>query len=143
MKTPFLEKLAEHVVEKYKDLLPETCIILPNRRSGLFFRKFLGRKAGKSIIAPLILSIEDFMFNSSGLNKAEPLTLLLELYQAYKTASEEEVRPLEQFLGMGKSILNDFNEIDLYLVDAEVIFTHLGDIKAMSLWDPSNDTLTD
>ena len=143
MNDPFLEKLAEHVVEKYADSLPETCIVLPNRRSGLFFRKFLGKKAGKSIIAPLILSIEDFMFNSSGFNKAEPLTLLLELYQAYKAISKEEIRPLEQFFGMGKSILNDFNEIDLYLVDADAIFTHLSDIKAMSLWSPSDDSLTD
>lgn len=143
MNTPFLEKLAAHVAEKYSGSLPETCIVLPNRRSGLFFRKFLGRTVEKDMIAPLILSIEDFMFNASKLIRAEPLALMLELYRAYRNTTTEEPRPLDQFMGMGKSILNDFNETDLYLVDADDIFTHLSDIKAMSLWNLDGAPLTE
>lgn len=143
MNKPFLEKLATQIAGEFGASMSETCVVLPNRRSGLFFKRYLGKKTGKNIIAPLILSIEDFMFNASGLLKADTLVQTLELYRAYRETTPGEPKTLEQFLGMGKSILNDFNEIDLYMVDADAIFNHLSDIKAMSLWNPENTPLTD
>ena len=39
-------------------------------------------------------------------------------------------------------MLADFNDIDLHLADAEKVFTHLSEAKAMEAWNPDGKPLT-
>lgn len=138
----FLEKLAGHIITSYPDTTGNLSIVLPNRRSGLFLKKHLARLAGKNIWAPKVYAIEDFFFELSGYTLIDQLTLLFELYEIHSTVSGKGQTPFENFLDWGSALLDDFNEIDLYLVNARELFQYLSEAKAIERWHPDGTPLT-
>ena len=63
---------------------PEDCIfVLPSKRAGFFLKNLMAGKAGKTMLAPQISSIEAFVEELSGLRYATPTKLLFSLYEAY------------------------------------------------------------
>jgi len=139
----FLQKLSGHIFNQYKSSPEDICVVLPNRRAGLFLKKYLGERFDRSIWAPHIISIEDLMFDIAGLARTDQVTLLFELYEVHKEISKEDRLPLDQFLGLGKIMISDFNEIDMYLVDPEEIFNYLSDAKALTLWNVDGTPLSE
>ncbi len=139
----FLEKTANHLIDRYGSDLSEIYIVLPNRRAGLFLRKFFALRISKPVWSPLFFSIEDFMTLLSGLKEAEPVFLLLELYEIHKVLEREEAQPFEEFLSWGPQLIADFNEIDRHLADARYLFSYLDEVKAINLWNPDQAPLSD
>ena len=63
---------------------PEDCLfVLPSKRAGFFLKHLMAKKAGRAMLAPQILSIEQFIEQISGLRYATPTKLLFSLYEAY------------------------------------------------------------
>jgi ATP-dependent helicase/nuclease subunit B len=141
--TKFLEKTAEYLIQGYGDKVSDLCIVLPNRRSGLFLKKYLGKLVGKTIWSPSVFSIEDFMVRLSGLALCDSMQVLFELYEIHKTLEGKEAQPFDEFVSWAQQLLGDFNEIDSYLVDAGELFGFLSEAKALSLWNLDNKPLTD
>ena len=123
--TRFLEKTAEYLYQRYGDKISELCIVVPNRRAGLFLQKYLGSLIGKTIWSPAIFSIEDFLINISGLQICDPLQVLFELYEIHKALEEQDAQAFDEFTSWAQQLLGDFNEIDSYLVDSKEIFSFL------------------
>ncbi|MEI7499471.1 MAG: PD-(D/E)XK nuclease family protein [Bacteroidota bacterium] len=140
---PFLQKTAQYLVAEYNDDLAELCIVLPNRRGGLFLRKYLAEYVGKPTWAPTIFSIEDFITEISGLQEVENLHLLFELYEVHREIEGKNVQPFEEFLRWASQLLSDFNEVDRYMADAKELFTTLTEARAISLWNLDNQPLTE
>jgi hypothetical protein len=63
---PFLENLADEIVTRAGDDPGKICVVLPNRRAGLFLKRYLAERYRKTIWAPEIYSIEDFIVKLSG-----------------------------------------------------------------------------
>ena len=139
----FLDKTAEYIVENYHNNLDNICFVLPNRRAGLFLKKHLAKRLNKTIWSPSIFSIEDFVVELSGLNIIDPVYLQFELYEVHKEVEGGKAQEFNEFLNWGQVLIYDFNEIDLSLVDPEQIFSYLTDTKAMVLWNPNGEPLTD
>ncbi len=139
----FLEKTAAYIYEKYKQNLSDICIVLPNRRASLFLKKYLAKKIDKNIWAPAMYSIEDFICEISGMQIIDPISLLFDLYDTHKTIEKENAQPIDEFINWAQILLNDFNEIDLYLVEPEKIFSYLNDAKAIAVWNLNNKPLTE
>ena len=139
----FLDKLSGYILESYSTNLDQICIVLPNRRASLFLKKGLADHAQKTIWSPQIFSIEDFINEYSGLNIIDPLYLQCELYNVYVEKEKGAAQTFGEFLKWGQVLLNDFNEIDMYLVSSEQLFSYLTEAKALSLWNPDQSTLTD
>lgn len=139
----FLEKTAEYLYTKYGDKISELCIVLPNRRAGLFLQKYLSKITGKTIWSPVIFSIEDFMINLSGLRVCDPIQVLFELYAIHKQIEGQKAQPFDEFANWAQQLLGDFNEIDSYLVDAKELFSFLNETKALSVWNLDKKPLTD
>ncbi|MGH2575692.1 MAG: PD-(D/E)XK nuclease family protein [Ignavibacteria bacterium] len=116
---PFLEKLAEEVIQNYGSTLPEVCIVFPSRRAGIYFKKFLSQKITKPVFSPEVFGISDFIEKLSPFQIADKLTLVFELYQIYKGYSDEE---FERFYPWGEMMVSDFDEIDKNLTDADRLF---------------------
>lgn len=138
---PFLYRVAEVI----RDINPESamnvCVVLPNRRSGLFLRKYLSEVYNKVVWAPDIFAIGDFVNEVSGVNIVELPLLMADLYKAC-----QQVDPgtdIDTFLTYGPKVLNDFNQVDLYLVDPKVLFNYLNQAKAMTLWNLDRKPLTE
>lgn len=114
---------------------PEDCLfILPSKRAGFFLRNLMAQKAGKSLLAPQILSIENFVEQVSGLRYATPTKLLFSLYEAYLDQEGLEKESFFDFSKWGQMLLQDFNEIDRYLVDTDEFFRFLGSIQEIRHW---------
>ena len=130
MKT-FLEKTAKYIIENFGNSIDNTCIVLPNRRAGLFLKKNLTIRAKNTIWSPAIYSIEDFIVKLSGFSIIDPVYLQFELYEVHKEIEGTSANEFSEFLKWGSVLLNDFNEIDMYLVDPQQVFGHLSDDKAL------------
>ena len=140
----FLNKTAKYIVENYdKNHLDQICIVLPNRRAGLYLQKYLAQHIGATSWAPSVFSIEDLIEQLSGLRKLDPVYLLFELYEVHREVEKTNAVEFVEFLNWGQVLLGDFNEIDQYLIDPKQLFSYLSDSKAISLWNPAETSLTD
>ena len=146
MKSKFLEQVAQVFVGKMieeKDL-SRYSFVFPNRRSSVFFRKYLGELAERPIKAPVILTVDELFDRLSNLKVLDELSLLFRLWKSYTKVqrlrqraagvSEEKLynEPLDEFFYWGKILLSDFNDIDQYLVEAEQLFTNIRDLEHLS-----------
>lgn len=141
--TKFLEQTAEYLYQRYGAGISGLCIVLPNRRGGLYLKKYLGQQIGKTSWSPAIYSVEDFIIGLSGLRVAEQTHLLFELFEVHKSIEGAKAQPFEEFISWGQQLLHDFNEIDNYIVDPKQLFQYLDEARALSLWNLDNKPLTD
>ena len=113
---PFLKQVAAHYLATD---IEGTCFVFPNRRSAVFFRKYLGdllREGGadRPMHAPRSLTINDFFYQVQGGEVTDRIRLLLELYASYK-AVYPKAEPLDEFIFWGEVILADFGDVDKFL----------------------------
>ncbi len=139
----FLEKIADHLIESYKDKISETCLVFPNRRAGLYLKKYLAQKLKKNIWAPSIFSIEDFVCNITGLRIADQTTLLFDFYNIYKKIEGTKAQSFDEFMNWAQVLISDYNDADMNLADTEQLFQYLNETKAISLWNLDNNPLTE
>ena len=125
---PFLKTLAEALYKDYGDAFHEVCMVFPNRRAGLFFKKYLAAAAGKTIWSPQVFTINEFMQHLSNLQPADPVDLIFEVYEIYRQTTTQP-ESLDEFWNWGEMMLSDFDDIDKYLVDAASIYTNIRDLK--------------
>lgn len=142
MKT-FLEELAAHIWARYAEKTDALCIVLPNKRAGLYLKRFIAREAGKAIWAPRIVSIEQLISERTGLRIADHLTLISELYEVHRTLRGETADSFTDFMHWGGTLLHDFNDTDLYLADAKQLFSYLDASRALTLWNPDGRPLSE
>ncbi|MGZ4157466.1 MAG: PD-(D/E)XK nuclease family protein, partial [Bacteroidia bacterium] len=140
----FLEKTVNYLYDKYGDDISELCIVLPNRRAGLFLKTHLSNNLKKTFWSPEIYATEDFVALLAELEIADSTTLLFELYETVKSVGKKEVEDFDEFGKWGQILLSDLNEIDRYLVDASQLFGNLKDIKELEAWSlNAEEGLTD
>ncbi|MFZ5939626.1 MAG: PD-(D/E)XK nuclease family protein [Bacteroidota bacterium] len=125
---PFLDLLAASLYEKHGRDLSGCCIVFPNRRAGLFFRKYLAERSGEAMWSPAIMGISEFITGLSDLLPADPIDLIFELYGHY-TALVNTPETIDEFWFWGEMMITDFDEIDKYRVDAAALFTNIREIK--------------
>lgn len=118
--------------------------ILPNKRAGAFLIHKLAALTDKSILAPRVLSIEEFAEEVAGLKSIDDLSALFEFYDVYKKHTPpEETETWETFASWGQTLLLDFHEIDKYLIDHTSIFGNISDIQEMNQrWSTEGQTTT-
>lgn len=138
----FIGNVAQFVLENYSSS-GEVCIVLPNRRAGLFLKKSLGEKITRPEWSPAIFSVEDFIFEISGFQPCDQPELLLSLYSIVKSTRGHEEEPFEGFCKWAPALLADFNETDLWLADPKKLFSNLTEIKHMEHWSLGEPGLTD
>ncbi|MBL7884423.1 MAG: PD-(D/E)XK nuclease family protein [Bacteroidia bacterium] len=139
----FLEKTVDYLYKKYGDDVSKLCIVLPNRRAGLFLKTHLSKKINKTFWAPEIYATEDFVDVLSGLQSADTTTLLFELFECIKEHNPQQKETFDEFSKWAPILVNDFNEIDRYMVDYKQLFGNLKDIKELESWSLNNEELTE
>ena len=124
----FLQNIAKTLHQTYNDKLSECCIVFPNRRSGLFFNKYLS-EIGKPTPSPVILTINELMQKLSHLQVPDnDLILIFTLFKIYKK-ERKTTENFDEFYFWGQMLLNDFDALDKYLVDAKDLFQNLASLK--------------
>ena len=136
MQQYFLEYVLD-TVPLWRENPENHVFILPSKRAGFFLKQKMLQKAGKSLILPEIWSIESFVEEISGLQYASPLDLQFLLYQVYSEQKNITKETFYEFSGWGQLLIQDFNEIDRYLVDSSQLFEYLGNIQELHHWTPA------
>ncbi len=124
----FLEHIAKHLYPEHGNRLNSHCLVFPNRRAGLFFLKYLAAEISRPVWTPAIMTINDLFRSLSKLQLAENEILLFELYKVYR-AVKKSSESFDDFYFWGDMLLNDFDDVDKYLVDASKLFRNVQDIK--------------
>lgn len=140
--TAFLDKTASYIYERFSGNFDQLCIVLPGRRAALFLKKYLANYTNKTIWAPAIFSIEDFVEEHSGVRILDRLSLTFELYEVHKQIEKNSVQPFDEFMKWGQQLLTDFNEVDLYMADSGKLYEYLNEARAMAVWNPDLTPLT-
>jgi hypothetical protein len=125
---PFLKLVAQDLYSKYENGMQNICIVFPNRRSILYFNKYLSQIVQKPAWAPQCTTVSAFVQSFSGLQKADDLLLLFDLYKVYNQVRNIS-EPFDSFYYWGELMLSDFDDIDKFLVNAEVLFQNLSALK--------------
>jgi hypothetical protein len=130
----FLEEVVAAIRHTNGDISDFT-LILPSKRAGGFLKNILKNTATQTSFSPLILSIEEFIENLSNLKIIDNTELLFKSYQAYlSTEVIKEKESFETYSSWAITLLNDFNEIDRYLVEPKPFFNYLSSIKTLERW---------
>lgn len=140
--TPFLLQAAQYIFDHYRDETERLCIILPNKRGALYLKQHLAKVYQKTIWLPVIISAEELVARLSGLEQADPIDLICDLYVAYTQVLKEKAEPFDAFSKWGNLMLQDFNEADRYLIDTKALYQNLKEIKEIENWSLGEGSLT-
>lgn len=125
---PFLYQVASLFYSNYGEEVSRLAFVFPNRRTGLFFQKYLSEIAEKPLFSPTILTINDLFVQLSGRQTADRISMLFMLYTIYQRHSGSS-ETFDEFLYWGEMLLNDFDDIDKYMADARMLFTNVTDLR--------------
>lgn len=139
---PFLECVIDELFEKYPDKIGDLCLVLPNRRAGLFIKQYIAKKTNKPVFLPELFGIEDFVNHFAPNAIPDDLILLHELYKAYCEVNKEKPQTFDHFYQWGNVLFHDFNDIDYNLADAKTLFYYLSEEKKIEEWTPENHELS-
>ena len=122
----FLEEVAADLYARYGEGLSDRAVLFPSRRARLFFVDALGRIAGRPMWQPEWVTINALTGEISGLHTGDRVRLITELYKVYSAYHNE---PFDKFYFWGDMLLTDFDTIDKYLIDAQMLFRNISEIK--------------
>ena len=126
--TPFLYRIAQAFYKKYGNEISRLAFVFPNRRSGIFFQKYLAEVSGKPIFSPKVTTINDLMAELSPYTLIDRISLLVTLYKKYIELRKSD-ETFDNFVFWGDMLLGDFDDVDKYMVDARQLFTNIHDLK--------------
>ncbi len=131
----FLDKIADFLISSESGHNLYRLVVLPNRRSQVFLKQALAKKAEKDIWLPDMLTIDELMAKLSGLTVVDPIVAYFELFKIHLDIEKENARGLDDFLSWAPLMLNDFSDVDYYLADAHGLFHELSEVKALEQWN--------
>ena len=134
-KPNFLDKIATVLIDTYSNQLANTIVVLPNKRAKIFLIEALKNQVETNILSPEIISIEDFIQDIAGIRTIDPIELLFEFYEVYLSITDKaNQQSFEIFANWAKTLLQDFNEIDRYLLVPSHVLSYLKDIEDIKKW---------
>lgn len=141
---PFLKQIATAYDSAHPEGLTDFTFVFPNRRSSLFFQKYLREAKGTRLrdfnvpfLAPATITLDELIERWSDTVEASRTELLIHLYASYLSVTAgmgmpaEAAMDLSSFMFWGDVILDDFNEIDMSLADASEVLRNLRDLKSI------------
>ncbi len=132
--TPFLQHVAADLLQRFGNNLSELTLVFPGKRASLFMNNHLARLSAKPVWAPRYATLDDIFLSLSPYTLSDPVVSVCLLYGVYAEAVPEPM-PLDEFYSWGEILLNDFEDIDKHLVNAEALFANAGDLSRMDSVD--------
>lgn len=127
-RTTFLGEVARSLYTRYGGEFVSLSLLFPSRRARLFFADELAKVADSPLWEPHWLAPEQLMEELSGLHLGDRLRLVVELYRIYSRYHKED---FDSFYFWGDRLLADFDMVDKYRVDADMLFCNIADIKLL------------
>lgn len=123
----FIEEVAADLYSRYGRDVSRLRILFPSHRAQLFFTDALSRLTDAPMWQPQFVTIDQLMTSIAGIEHGERVRLITELYNVYREFHADE--KFDKFYFWGEMLLNDFDAIDKYMIDADVLFSNISDLK--------------
>ncbi len=124
----FLKQVASHLFDIHSDNISQLTLVFPNRRGGVFFTNYLNSLVTVPLISPEIITINELFSALSLLHVPDRLSLIFRLYKVYRESTKSN-ELFDDFYFWGEMLINDFDQVDKYLVNARDLFTNVTDLK--------------
>lgn len=134
---PILKTVAKAYSQRY-NYLKEICFVFPNKRCGVFLRKYFAEYDIHTRELPHILTITELMQQIAKKIEASRIEQLFTLYNSYKKIlkdrfeDQKEEIDFDAFRIWGETVLTDFNTVDFNLADPEEIFKNIKDYREIA-----------
>lgn len=128
MRHTFLSEVAQQLYNQYGDDISSLTLVFPSQRARLFFSDALAKLVKRPIWQPTYMSMDDIMCSATELISGDKVRIITELYKIYSTHHNE---PFDKFYFWGEMLLSDYDLIDKYLIDADMLFRNIYDIKLL------------
>lgn len=139
---PFVERVAAAVLERHIPLHQLT-VIVPSERMITYLQRAFFTIDGKPKIAPRIITIDHWMQLQVDEPVIDRTRLLFHLYRIFREdPADPENDSFDAFMSWGQLLLNDFDEIERYLVDPKQLFRNLRDIRELENWSFNQEELS-
>ncbi len=128
----FLNIIARQIVKHGNT--DDICVIFPNKRTGVFFRKCYSEIYGQVTWAPDVYTLDSFVSKISKVQIADKLVLINDLYSVFSSYDKlpeilkDSFSSFERFYPLGEIILNDINELDKNLIDISSVYSSMKDV---------------
>lgn len=129
----FLERVATTLYQKHGDRISDIEIVLPTENAVNYFKQYLMKLMDDGAWLPIIEPMDHWLTHYTTLTPADDITLIFNLFDSYKRIATRAVKQFDTFYSWGKMILEDFNEIDRELVNAQELFKNLSGISDIEL----------
>lgn len=129
----FLNRVARVYYDNERDNLLDYCFVFPNKRSSHFFAESLRKMCGpdSAVIFPRIMPVNEFVADFSPLVEATRYEQLFILYNEYNKISRD-IEDFDRFQFWGEMLLNDFSDVDSYMIDASKLFVNVKRLKEIN-----------
>ncbi|MBQ2026235.1 MAG: PD-(D/E)XK nuclease family protein [Paludibacteraceae bacterium] len=129
---PFLKQIATLFFQQQGVDISNTLFVFPSKRACVFFQQYLSQFAQVPFFAPACYTIGDFFTKlSPQYESANKLELLFDMYRCYINCTQS-TESFDSFMGFGEILLKDFNDIDNYLVDANLLYSNIANLNDLS-----------
>ena len=118
-------------------------LVVPSERASKFLLAELSRAYNKPIFAPKMITINELIKAYTSIPIIDSTRFLLLLFEAYNNVEKTEPQTFEEFLAWGPILLNDFEEIERYLLSPTAVFKNLKSIKELESWNLEGKELTE
>lgn len=142
MMTPFLKQFAADLIQTHGALLSKVDIIVPGKRAALFLKKHLFDIQQGPVLSPSIMTLPEWFQKIGQKKNIAGFESTLLLYQCYiQTVGDPE--DFQTFMKWAGHAMNDFNDVNQYLVNPDLLFQNIKDIKAIDSWSLHQDPLSE
>lgn len=140
----FLNRVAQHILQNHSQSTDKICVVLPTKRAGLFLKKEIAKVFNKTIWAPHIISMDDFMSELSNTKSVSSFELTLHFYKVYVACTEANNRDnFNDFLNWAPALLSDFDAVDRHLINAHKFFSYINETRAIEVWNVDGQPISD
>jgi len=138
----FTDKIAAYIQEQQLDPKHLT-IVLPSERAIKYISASLFRANGKPMLAPEMVTVDRWIKSHSERTVIDRTRLLVRLFAVQlEQPADPKDTSFDEFMNWGSILLNDYDEIDRYLLSSEEVFKNLADIKEIESWSFNSEELT-
>ena len=131
----FLRLVAEDIHGLFHGDYSDVTVVFPNKRASLFMNNHLMALGGDCPMwTPQYVTISEIFEELSDFTVADPMYLVCTLHQVYcqQTGSSEL---LDRFYSWGELLVNDFDDIDNNMANAETLFANISDLDDLTSFD--------
>lgn len=124
----FLQEVAQKIQARQEGDFSQTLILTPNRRAGLFLQREIQSLNSEPIWSPIMMTLDEWIKYQVEEVEADRLSVIYKLYEFWNQALDQK-ETFENFYFFGQRLLDDFDQLDKYRIDADRLFTNLADEK--------------